>query len=197
MDSASSQQHSFFGEDSTVKKPNRPSGNTSHEGQSWSIAGLLCPSPIPKNPVVTLELARVSFGSTMVSIWQNSKKQQSGCQTQCWVRCTFHLTKCNQYLLFLPYITEEMFVWISTSRLYNGSSSQQLRSHFNRCWAQDSKLYGEMMCSGVSFEKRQDGFIASLNLYQSHQHVALVWGHDDKIKSEWSYFLTRAFLTLY
>jgi len=53
------------------------------------------------------------------------------------------------------------------------------------------------MCSYVSFEERQDGFIALFNLYKYHQLAVLVWGHGDKIKKEFSYFLTRVSLTLY
>lgn len=127
----------MFFETIPFKMPNRPSWQ--HQTQRAKLAPeLLC-----LHPKTILELVRVS----MVVPWcwqeQSGKSRILGARLDDAVSGVLFIQPSVISVLLLPYVTEEMFVWISTSRCCNVSSSQQLWSHTDRCWEQGTKLHGE------------------------------------------------------
>lgn len=95
VDSASSQKHLFF-ETIPVRMPNRPSWQHQPWRAKLIYSWASMPFTYPPKSSSHSWTCQGLHGSTMVLIWKVRKKQKSGFQTWCWVRCTFHPIKCNQ-----------------------------------------------------------------------------------------------------
>lgn len=86
----------MFLETIPVRMPNRPSWQHQPWRAKLIYSWASMPFTYPLKSSSCSWTCQGLHGSTMVLIWKIRKKQKSGFQTWCWVRCTFHPIKCNQ-----------------------------------------------------------------------------------------------------